>query len=172
MKIIDSFKLNLVAEKYFKMEKNKKQGAGVFEKFASKVTKATGSTPAFLAAFVIVIVWAVSGPFFNYSETWQLVINTGTTIITFLMVFLIQKAQNKDSMAIQLKLNELVASHELASNRLVDVEDLSEAEMKVLQNYYVLLSQLSKKEESLQISHSIDEAKEQHKEKKQKRSQH
>jgi len=172
LKIIGSFKLNLVSEKYFKMKENKKQGAGVFEKFASKVTKATGSTPAFLTAFAIVIIWAVSGPFFNYSETWQLVINTGTTIITFLMVFLIQKAQNKDSMAIQLKLNELVASHELASNRLVDVEDLSEAEMKVLQNYYVLLSQLSKKEENLQVSHSIDEAKEQHKEKKQKRSLH
>lgn len=148
------------------MEENKTQTLGVFEKFAAKVTKATGSTPAFLAAFIVVIVWAACGPIFNYSETWQLVINTGTTIITFLMVFLIQKAQNKDSMAIQLKLNELVASHRHASNRLVDVEDLSEAEMKVLQDYYVLLSQLSKKEESLQISHSIDEAKERHKIKK------
>ena len=148
------------------MEKKKKQGGGVFERFASKVTKATGSTPAFLGAFTIVIVWALCGPLFDYSETWQLVINTGTTIITFLMVFLIQKAQNKDSMAIQLKLNELVASHEFASNRLVDVEDLSEAEMKVLQRYYVLLSELTKKEGSLQHSHSIDEAKELHERKK------
>ncbi|AWA30703.1 low affinity iron permease family protein [Flavobacterium magnum] len=144
------------------MKKKENKKLSVFEKFASKVTKATGSTPAFLGAFAIVLIWAVLGPFFNYSETWQLVINTGTTIITFLMVFLIQKAQNKDSMAIQLKLNELVASHEFASNRLVDVEDLSEAEMKVLQRYYVLLAELSKKEDSLQHSHSIDEAKETH----------
>jgi low affinity Fe/Cu permease len=148
------------------MKKQEKKGSSIFEKFASKVTKATGSTPAFLGAFGIVLVWALSGPFFDYSETWQLVINTGTTIITFLMVFLIQKAQNKDSMAIQLKLNELVASHEFASNRLVDVEDLSEAEMKVLQQYYILLSALSKKEDSLQHSHSIDEAKETHEIKK------
>jgi len=148
------------------MEKSKNEGPGVFERFASNVTKATGSTPVFLTAFCIVLVWGACGPIFNYSETWQLVINTGTTIITFLMVFLIQKAQNKDSMAIQLKLNELVASHEFASNRLVDVEDLSEKEMKVLQRYYVLLSELSKKEDSLQHSHSIDEAKESHERKK------
>ena len=84
--------------------KNKRKSRNVFEKFSGKVSKATGSTPAFLTAFLIVIIWGISGPFFNYSETWQLVINTGTTIITFLMVFLIQKAQNKDSLAIQLKL--------------------------------------------------------------------
>lgn len=148
------------------MKEKERKGPSIFERFASKVTKATGSTPAFLGAFAIVLIWALTGPLFNYSETWQLVINTGTTIITFLMVFLIQKAQNKDSMAIQLKLNELVASHEFASNRLVDVEDLSEAEMKVLQKYYVMLSQLSKKEDSLQHSHSIDEAKEIHELKK------
>ncbi len=78
----------------------KTQPAGIFERFAIGVTKATGSTAAFLIAFIVVIVWAVSGPFFHYSENWQLIINTGTTIITFLMVFLIQKAQNKDSLAI------------------------------------------------------------------------
>lgn len=143
----------------------KNTNKNIFEIFASKVIKATGSTPAFLVAFLIVLIWALTGPFFNYSETWQLVINTGTTIITFLMVFLIQKAQNKDSMAIQLKLNELVASHKYASNRLVDVEDLSEAEMKILQKYYVELSVLTKKERSLQQSHSIDEAKDAHKRK-------
>src|SRR4051812_35359908 len=118
------------------MEKQKAKSDNVFENFASAVTKATGSTPAFLLAFAIVVLWAVTGPVFQYSETWQLVINTGTTIITFLMVFLIQKAQNKDSMAIQLKLNELVASSEFASNRLIDVEDLSEKELQVLHNYY------------------------------------
>jgi low affinity Fe/Cu permease len=131
---------------------------GIFEKFAIQVTKATGSTSAFIWAFIIVVVWAVSGPFFHYSEDWQLVINTGTTIITFLMVFLIQKAQNKDSLAIQLKLNELVAAHEFASNRLVNVENLSEEEMKVIQKYYSSLSEMTKKDESLQQSHSIDEA--------------
>lgn len=142
--------------------------AGVFERFSVKVTKAAGSTPAFIAALAIVVIWAVSGPFFNYSETWQLVINTGTTIITFLMVFLIQKAQNKESMAIQLKLNELVAAHEFASNRLVDVEDMTEDELKVIQRYYVRLSKLSQKEENLQTSHSIDEAVIQHELKKER----
>jgi low affinity Fe/Cu permease len=136
-----------------------------FENFALRVTKAIGSTPAFLGAFSIILIWAMTGPFFDYSETWQLVINTGTTIITFLMVFLIQKSQNKDALAIQLKLNELVASHKFASNRLVDVENLSEDEMKILQKYYVALSELTQKESSLQQSHSIDEAKDAHKRK-------
>jgi low affinity Fe/Cu permease len=132
--------------------------ASVSERFATSVTKATGSTAAFILAFIVVLVWAVSGPFFHYSENWQLIINTGTTIITFLMVFLIQKAQNKDSLAIQLKLNELVAAHEFASNRLVNVENLSEEEMKVIQKYYSSLSRMTKKDESMQQSHSIDEA--------------
>src|ERR1700712_2534387 len=128
------------------------------EKFANRVTKITGSTAAFILAFLLVIVWACTGPIFHYSETWQLVINTGTTIITFLMVFLIQKSQNKDSLAIQLKLNELVAAHEFASNRLVDVENIPEEELKVIQKYYSRLSELTKNEETLQQSHSIDEA--------------
>jgi low affinity Fe/Cu permease len=132
--------------------------ASLSERFALHVTKATGSTGAFIVAFVLVIVWAISGPFFHYSENWQLVINTGTTIITFLMVFLIQKAQNKNSLAIQLKLNELVAAHEFASNRLVNVENLSEEDLKVIQKYYSSLSKMTKSEESLQQSHSIDEA--------------
>jgi low affinity Fe/Cu permease len=132
--------------------------AGLPERFAIAVTRATGSTGAFIFAFIIVLVWAASGPVFHYSENWQLVINTGTTIITFLMVFLIQKAQNKDSLAIQLKLNELVAAHEFASNRLVNVENMSEDDLKVIQKYYARLSKLTKNEESLQQSHSIDEA--------------
>ena len=132
--------------------------ASLVERFAVSATKATGSTPAFILAFVMVFAWAISGPFFHYSENWQMVINTGTNIITFLMVFFIQKAQNKDSLAIQLKLNELVAAHEFASNRLVNVENVSEEEMKVIQKYYSSLSELAKKEESLQQSHSIDEA--------------
>ncbi|RZJ65603.1 MAG: low affinity iron permease family protein [Flavobacterium sp.] len=147
----------------------KKNNQSVFEIFASKVTKATGSTGAFLVAFAVVIVWAVTGPVFNYSETWQLVINTGTTIVTFLMVFLIQKSQNKDSMAIQIKLNELVASHEFASNRLIDVEDLSERELQTIHNYYMKLSHLCKNEDSLFQTHSIEEAEEIHEIKHKKR---
>ena len=139
-------------------KENSTHTASLSERFAIGVTKATGSTAAFILAFIVVLVWAVSGPFFHYSENWQLVINTGTTIITFLMVFLIQKAQNKDSLAIQLKLNELVAAHEFASNRLVNVENMSEEDLKVIQKYYSSLSKITKKEESLQQSHSIDEA--------------
>ena len=149
------------------MAKKKKPASkkNFFETFASKVTKATGSTPVFVSAFIVVLAWAVSGPFFNYSETWQLVINTGTTIITFLMVFLIQKTQNKDSLALHLKLNELVASSRFASNRLVDVEDLTEEELEILKRYYMKLSDLSEEEDSLIKSHSIDDAQENHAEK-------
>ena len=145
------------------MKKSKKND--LFERFALRVTKLTGSTPAFLSALGIVLLWGITGPLFNYSANWQLIINTGTTIVTFLMVFLIQKAQNKDSLAIQLKLNELVASSAFASNRLVDVEDLTEEEMMVLQKYYLKLSNLTKKDDSLLQSHSIDEATERHAEK-------
>ena len=149
------------------MKPEKSQKIGIFENFAAKVTKVTGSTPAFITAFAMVLIWAATGPVFHYSETWQLVINTGTTIITFLMVFLIQKSQNKDSLAIQLKLNELVAAHEFASNRLVNVENMSEDELKVIQKYYTKLSLTTKEEESLQQSHSIDEAEQKHEMKKQ-----
>jgi low affinity Fe/Cu permease len=137
-----------------------------FEKLAAKATSITGSTGAIVTAFFFVIAWAATGPIFHYSENWQLVINTSTTIITFLMVFLIQKSQNKDSLAIQLKLNELVAAHELASNRLVSVEDMTEEELKVIQKYYSKLSEFAKNEEQLQQSHSIDEAHERHEFKK------
>ena len=150
--------------------KKKKQNSA-FEKFATHVSKAAGSTTAFLSAFLIVVVWAVCGPIFDYSETWQLVINTGTTIITFLMVFLIQKAQNKDSLAIQLKLNELVASNEYSSNSLVDIESMTEEEMIIIQKYYHRLSELAKKDESIKASHSIDEAHDQHERKDKNRNQ-
>jgi len=133
-----------------------------FEKFANAATKFTGSSWAFIGATVLVIVWAVSGPVFNYSETWQLVINTGTTIITFLMVFLIQKAQNKDSKAIQIKLNELLASNEKASNRIVDIEDLTEKELDQLHLYYEKLSDLAEADLDIHTSHSIDAAERNH----------
>ena len=128
-----------------------------FERFANSATKFTGSSAAFIIATLIVIIW-VTGPVFNYSATWQLVINTGTTIITFLMVFLIQKAQNKDSKAIQIKLNELIASNEKASNRIVDIEDLTEKELDQLHRYYEMLSDYAEKEEDIHESHSIDAA--------------
>ena len=138
------------------MKKNKRK-AKFFERLASKATNVTGSTPAIIVSFGLIIIWGISGPFFHYSETWQLIINTGTTIITFLMVFLIQKSQNKDSMAVHLKLNELLAASNLASNRLVDVEGLTEEELCVLQKYYARLKEKAKNENSLLISHSIDE---------------
>jgi low affinity Fe/Cu permease len=141
---------------------NGKRKSNFFEKFSTKVSSAVGSTAAFIMAFALVIIWAATGPLFHFSETWQLVINTGTTIITFLMVFLIQKSQNKDSLAIQLKLNELVAAHEFASNRLVDVENMTEDDLKIIKKYYTKLSQITMEDENLQQSHSIDEAQEQH----------
>lgn len=137
-----------------------------FEKFAAKATKATGKPLAFILSFLIIVVWIVSGPIFNYSDTWQLVINTGTTIITFLMVFLIQHSQNKDTTAIQLKLNELIAASSKASNRLVDVEDLTEAELETLKKFYIKLAELAKKETNIHSTHSIDEAKDNAAEKK------
>ena len=153
------------------MKDKKQKGNSAFEKFATSVSKAAGSTTAFIVAFLIVVVWAASGPIFDYSETWQLVINTGTTIITFLMVFLIQKAQNKDSLAIQLKLNELVASNELSSNSLVDIESMTEEEMMIVQKYYHRLSELARKDESIRASHSIAEAQDQHERKGNNRTQ-
>jgi len=129
-----------------------------FEKFSNWVTKATGSPYAFLIALITVLIWAVTGPIFNYSETWQLVINTGTTIITFLMIFVIQQSQNKDTVAIHLKLNELIAASDLTSNRLIECEDLTEEELQVIKKYYHKLSQLTKDDESVFTSHSLDEA--------------
>ena len=147
-------------------QKGKKNLHHIFEVFSNKVTTAAGSTFAFITALTLVLIWAVTGPIFHFSEAWQMVINTGTTIITFLMVFLIQKSQNKDSLAVQLKLNELVAAHEFASNRLVDVECMTEDELKVIKKYYRHLGEATKKEENLQQSHSIDEAQQQHEFKK------
>jgi len=135
---------------------------GGFEKMAGTVTRATGTSTAFLVALSVIAVWAITGPVFGFSDTWQLIINTGTTIVTFLMVFLIQQAQNKDSLAIQLKLNELIACQERASNRLIDVEDLSQEELEVLKKFYIRLSELAEKEKDLFSSHSVDEATGQH----------
>ncbi|HQW55916.1 MAG TPA: low affinity iron permease family protein [Saprospiraceae bacterium] len=118
------------------MEKKK---VSFFERFSNKVTQASGSSAAFISACALILVWGISGPFFGYSETWQLVINTGTTIITFLMVFVIQKAQNKESKATQLKLDELIASSG-ASNRLVNIEELDEKDLDRLHDLYKQLT--------------------------------
>jgi low affinity Fe/Cu permease len=138
----------------------------MLERFSLLITKWTGGTSAFALACGIVLAWLISGPVFGFSDTWQLVINTGTTIVTFLMVFLIQRTQNKDSLAIQLKLNELVAAMEGASNRLIDVEELSEDELVALHKYYTRLVVMARKDERLTVSHSIEEADERHKAKK------
>lgn len=135
--------------------KSKEKGT-LLERFSRQATIWSGSSWAFIAAFGVIVVWGVTGPLFHYSDTWQLVINTGTTIVTFLMVFLIQRAQNKESLAVQLKLDEIVASLEGASNRLIDVEDLSEQEVESLRKQYRQLGKLIKSNED-RASHSIDE---------------
>ena len=131
---------------------------GWLEGLARQATVRTGSSWAFGLALAVVLVWLVTRPFFGFSDTWQLVINTGTTIMTFLMVFLIQRAQNKDSLAIQLKLNEIVAAIEGASNHLINVEDLSEEDVHVLHQHYQKLAELVKHDHRITQSHSIDEA--------------
>jgi len=130
-----------------------------FENFSAIVTKGAGSTAAFGIACAIVILWGASGPLFNYSENWQFVISSITTVITFLMVFIIQKAQNKDSLAIHLKLNELVASHELSSNELVNIEDLTEEEMRAVEKYYKHLRARAKNDNNSHTSYSLDDRK-------------
>ena len=145
------------------VEQNKMTQA--FEKASSVATRWAGSPWAFIVAFLIIIVWILTGPIFDFSDTWQLVINTGTTIVTFLMVFLIQQSQNKDVIALHLKLNELIAANKYTSNRLIDVEDLSDAELRALKDFYIKLSDLTKKENNLFTTHSLDEAELKHEEK-------
>ena len=132
------------------------------ESFSEAVTAWTGSNVGIGTAVLILVVWAISGPIFRFSDTWQLVINTGTTIVTFLMVFLIQRSQNKESLAIQLKLNELVAALQGASNRLIDVEGLSEDELQVLKKHYHKLANLAAHDYELGKSHSVEEAEHRH----------
>ena len=134
----------------------------LFDKFSNKITKATGTPIAFIVAVATILIWAVTGPIFGFSDTWQLVINTGTTVVTFLMVFIIQQSQNKVTVALHLKLNELIAATKTASNRLIDIEDLSEDEIDAIRNFYVQLSKLSQKEKDVFKTHSLDEAKQNH----------
>lgn len=136
--------------------------ASWFERLSGRVTQWTGSTPAFACAVGVIVVWAMLGPVFHFSDTWQLVVNTGTTIVTFLMVFLIQRSQNKDALAIHLKLNELVAAIEGASNRMIDVEGLSEKELRLLHKHFMELARLSREEVDTTQSHSVEEAEQRH----------
>ncbi len=140
------------------MPRKRSKISELLEKFSHQATWATGTSSAFVLAVLVIVVWAITGPLFHFSDTWQLVINTGTTIVTFLMVFLIQRAQNKDALAIHLKLNEIVAAMEGASNRLIDVEDLTEPEIAALRTYYKKLIDLAREDDVLTMTHSIEEA--------------
>jgi low affinity Fe/Cu permease len=152
------------------MRRAHSRGIGSFlERASTSVSKWTGTSSAFAIACLVIVGWALTGPIFSYSNTWQLVINTGTTIVTFLMVFLIQRAQNKDAMAIQLKLNELVAAIDGASNRLIDVEDLTEDELQALHGYYAKLVSMARKDRRLTESHSVEEAEERHERKRRRK---
>jgi low affinity Fe/Cu permease len=144
-------------------KKKKNRFSLLFQKMSNSVTKATGSPHAFITALTIVIIWAITGPVFGFSDTWQLVINTGTTIVTFLMVFIIQQSQNKDTVAIHLKLNELIASSERASNRLIDIEDLTDEDLEKIKKFYIKLANLAEKENDVSSTHSLNEAENLHK---------
>lgn len=129
-----------------------------FDRFSNKVTRITGSPYTSLTALAIILIWAVSGPFFHYSDTWQLVINTGTTVVTFLMVFVIQQSQNKDSMAVHLKLNELISATDKASDYLIAVEDLTPEELIIIQRYYEKMAAISKAKARIKETHSQEDA--------------
>ena len=129
-----------------------------FEKVSNTISTYSGSSGVFIIAIGLILVWGVSGPIFHFSNTWLLIVNTGTSIITFLMVFLIQKSQNKESIAVQLKLNELIAASHHASNRLLNIQDLSEEELKTLYEHYRTLVELTQKAESNTQSHSVEDA--------------
>lgn len=144
------------------VRKKRNKLSQILEQFSLSATKHTGTSTAFILALSVIVVWGLTGPLFHFSDTWQLVINTGTTIVTFLMVFLIQRTQNKDALAIHLKLNEIVAALAGASNRLIDVEDLTEQEIQTLHTHYQKLVTLAKKDLQLTQSHSVEEAEARH----------
>ena len=127
--------------------KTPKKVSNIFENISARVSGFTGTTAAFIIALAAVIIWAVTGPLFHFSITWQLVINTSTGITTFLMVFVIQRDQNKDTLAIQLKLNELIAATKGAKNKVLNIENLTEDELIVLKKFYIKLGEISEKDE-------------------------
>lgn len=113
----------------------------LFRRFATKTSDITGSSWAFILAISVLLIWALSGPIFNFSDTWQLVINTSTSVITFLMVFIIQSSQNRDTKALHLKLNELIRATQEARNTLLNVEDLSEEDLAYQKKEFVKVAQ-------------------------------
>jgi low affinity Fe/Cu permease len=145
------------------MRKPTRRLGNTFEAFSQGVTRWTGSSAGFATALGVVVVWGAVGPLFGFSDTWQLVINTGTTIVTFLMVFLIQRSQNRDALAVHIKLNELVAAIQGASNRIIDVEALSEQELRVIERHYGELAKLARHDSDVSCSHSVEEARKKHK---------
>jgi low affinity Fe/Cu permease len=146
-------------------EPGKRKASSGLARIATWVSDKAGSSSAFALAVGVILIWALTGPIFHYADTWQLVINTGTTIVTFLMVFLIQRTQNKSALAVQLKLNEIVAALDGASNRLISVEDLSEEDLNVLYRHYQRLAEMAEQDGRITESHSIDEAEARHAEK-------
>ena len=147
------------------MAKSSRRRDSPFDRLGMAAARGTGSSLAFSLAVLLVLGWAATGPLFGYSETWQLVINTGTTVVTFLMVFLIQHAQNKDSTAIHMKLNELLAAQQGASNHLIAAEELDEYTLQLLRRHYRELVDLSVQTEDVADSHSVEEALRRHRDK-------
>lgn len=129
---------------------------GSLEKLAYRVTLWTGSSWAFSVALLLTLLWLISGPVFQFTDTWQLVMNTVSSIVTFLMVFLLQRSQNKDNLAMQIKLDELIASQRGASNRLINVEELSEQEVRALHQRYQRLAETMGKKLNCREATSID----------------
>jgi low affinity Fe/Cu permease len=153
-------------------QKRRARSVSLFlERFARHAATWAGGSWAFGLAVAVIVVWIATGPLFHFSDTWQLVINTGTTVVTFLMVFLIQRAQNKDAQAIHLKLNELVAAVAGASNRLINIEDLTEDEVRTLHTYYRRLAVMAKGDASLTQSHSVEEAETRHRRKRRRETE-
>ncbi len=124
---------------YLEAQKQVRKSGGInlwFSRFASSTAQVVGHPYMFLLAVVVLVIWAASGPFFHFSDTWQLIINTGTTIVTFLVVFLIQNTQNRDAKALHLKLDELIRSHHPANDDLIDIQKLSDEELDELELRY------------------------------------
>ena len=129
---------------------------------ASRIVTIASRTTTIFFVFLYILAWAIAGFYYDFSAHWELIMGTTSSAITILMVFLILKAQNKDWLSVQLKLNELVAANESASNRLVNVEGMTEEELKVIQKYYSKLSEFAGRQNTLQESHSIDETHQEH----------
>ncbi|HZM20338.1 MAG TPA: low affinity iron permease family protein [Anaerolineales bacterium] len=128
------------------MMKKRSRPISAFTRFAKLAARATGKPGAFITAAIIIVLWAFTGPIFGYSDTWQLVINTSTTIVTFLMVFLIQNTQNRDTEAMQIKLDELIRAVESAQNTMLDLEELDDEELDSIRAEYEVLAQKAREE--------------------------